>query len=50
MTRKGAQVGPSSEWTRVMLQDIVNCEWFLFLFCTQVGWAKIQAIYRVPHV
>ena len=50
MTRKGAQVGPSLEWTGVMSQDIVNCERFLFLFCTQVGWVQIQAIYRVPHV
>ena len=38
MTRKGAQVGPSLEWTGVMSQDIywdkLNCELFLFLFCT----------------
>ena len=40
MTRKGAQVGPSLEWTGVMSQDIVNCERFLFLFCTQVGWVQ----------
>ena len=68
MTRKGAQVGPSLEWTGgVMSQDIywdkLNCElnviceafelfncFFLFCTCTYVGWAQIQAIYRVPHL
>ena len=25
----------------------MNCERFLFLFCTQVGWAQIQAIHHM---
>ena len=42
MTQKGAQVGPSLEWTGVMSQDIywdkLNCElWTVFVFILYTG-------------